>query len=78
MVNWKAELDSLRDETIAFMQPPPPRAMVEANRTPLVNWDLSERDEIRQRVANFKAHQKRFMREREDHAAAELKRMRDR
>ena len=33
------------------------------------------REEILQRVANFRAHQERFMREREDFAAAELRRM---
>jgi hypothetical protein len=81
MVNWKADLDSLMEETMAFatsvgVEPPMPHAIVEPNRMPLVNWRASERDEVRQRVANFKAHQQRFMREREDHAAAELKRMR--
>jgi len=35
----------------------------------------SEREEIGQRVANFKAHQQRFMREREDYAASEWKGM---
>ena len=35
----------------------------------------SERDEIRQRVSNFKAHQERFAREREDFAASQIKRM---
>jgi hypothetical protein len=81
MVNWKAELDSLVEETMAFaervrVEPPMPRAIVEPNRMALANWRVSERDEIGQRIANFKAHQQRFMREREDHAAAELKRMR--
>jgi hypothetical protein len=81
MVDWRADLDSLIAETMAFtksvrVEPPMPRAIVEPNRMPLVNWRVSERDEIKQRVANFKAHQQRFMREREDHAAAELKRMR--
>jgi hypothetical protein len=33
------------------------------------------REEILQRVANFRAHQERFTREREDFAAAELRRM---
>ena len=81
MVNSKAELDSLVEGAMAFAksaraEPRIPPAIVD--RTPLVNWRVSERDEIKQRVANFKAHQQRFMREREDHAAAELKRMRDR
>jgi hypothetical protein len=75
MVNWKADLDSLIEETMAFaksvrVEPPMPRTIVEPNRVPLVNWRLSERDEIMQRVANFKAHQQRFMREREDYAAS--------
>jgi hypothetical protein len=83
MTNWKADLDALIDETMAFVQsvrvePPSPRTIVEPNGTPSVpsvNWMSSEREEIGQRVANFKAHQQRFMREREDYAASELKRM---
>jgi hypothetical protein len=53
-----------------------PRTVVEPNRLPPVNLNNSERDEIRQCVANFKAHQERFAREREDHAASLLERMR--
>jgi hypothetical protein len=40
---------------------PPPIAI-----TPTV-WPASERDEIRQRVSNFKAHQERVTREREEY-----------
>jgi hypothetical protein len=81
MVVWKANLDQLVEETMAFaksirVEPTLPRTIVESNRTPSVNWMESERDEIRHRVANFKAHQQRFIREREDYAASELKRMR--
>jgi len=81
MVNWKADLNSLVEETMAFaksvrVEPPMPRTVVEPNRMPPVNWMESEREEIRQRVANFKAHQQRFMREREDYAASEFQRMR--
>jgi hypothetical protein len=80
MTNWKADLDALVEETMAFtkgvrVQPPMPRAVVEPNLPP-VNLNNSERDEIRQRVANFKAHQERFAREREDFVASQLKRMR--
>jgi hypothetical protein len=80
MTNWKADLDALIDETMAFAQrihvgPPRPRTVVEPNRMPPVNWTMSAREEIGQRVANFKAHQQRFMREREDYAASEWKRM---
>ena len=42
---------------------------------PPVNLNNSERDEIRQRVANFKARQQRFIRERKDYAVSEWKRM---
>jgi hypothetical protein len=81
MTNWKADLDVLVQETMAFskavrVEPPMPRAVVESNRMPPVNLNNSERDEIRLRVANFKAHQERFAREREDYAASLLKRMR--
>ena len=55
--------------------PPVPRTIVEPNRMPLVNLNNSERDDIRQRVANLKAHQQRFIRERKDYAASEWKRM---
>jgi hypothetical protein len=54
---------------------PMPRTIVEPHRMPPVNRLESEREEIRQRVANFKAHQQRFIRERKDYAASEWKRM---
>ena len=80
MTNWKADLDALVEEAMAFtknisVQPPMPRTVIEPNRMLPVNLNNSERDEIRQRVANFKAHQERFAREREDYAASQLKRM---
>jgi hypothetical protein len=79
MPNWKADLEALVEETMAFtknirVEPPMPRTVVEPNRMPPVNLK-SERDEIRQRVANFKAHQERFAREREHFAASQLNRM---
>jgi hypothetical protein len=81
MGNWRDDLNSLVDETMAYVksvrvEPPLPRTFVELNRTPTVNWRLSEREEIGQRVANFKAHQQRFLKEREDFVATEWKRMR--
>ena len=80
MTNWKADLDALVEEAMAFtknisVQPPMPRTVIEPNRMLPVNLNNSERDEIRQRVANFKAHQERFAREREHFAASQLKRM---
>ena len=80
MLDWKANLDTLVEETMAFansvrVEPPIPRAVVEPNRTSSLDCRTSEREEIGQRVANFKAHQQRFMREREDYVASEFKRM---
>ena len=80
MTNWQAELDALVQETMrltrsAGVEPFIPRAAVE-HRMPPVNLNNSERDQIRQRVANFKAHQERFAREREDFAASLLQKMR--
>jgi hypothetical protein len=84
MADWKTELDALVKETMAFAKnlrvgPPMPRAIVlEPNRIaePPVKRIESEREEIRQRVANFKAHQQRFIRELEDHASSEWRRIR--
>ena len=80
MLDWKANLDILVEETMAFakgarVEPTIPRTVVEPNRTSSLDWMKSEREEIGQRVANFKAHQQRFIREREDYAASEFKRM---
>ena len=81
MINRQVELDALMQETMrltksAGIEPLLPRAVIELNRTSPVNLHNSERDQIRQRVANFKAHQERFAREREDFAASLLKEMR--
>jgi hypothetical protein len=80
ILDWKADLDRLVEETMAFaksvhVEPGIPRTVVEPNRTPSVNWAETERNEIGRHIANFKAHQQRFKREREDYAASELKRM---
>jgi hypothetical protein len=82
MTDWNdADFDALVRETMAIVknnrvEPPMPPTLVEPSEAgkhlalPAVNSFDSERDEIRQRVANFKAHQKRFTREREDYAAS--------
>jgi hypothetical protein len=80
MVDWKSDLDALVVKTMAFaksvrVELTIPRLIVEPNRTPTVSVGVSEREEIGNRIANFKAHQQRFKREREDYAASELKRM---
>ena len=81
MVDLRAEHDALIDEAMALLKSVRveallPRTIVESNRLPSANWTSSEHQEIGQRVANFKAHQQRFMREREDFVASEWKRMR--
>jgi hypothetical protein len=80
MLDWKANLETFIEQTTAFTNSvriePMPRTVVEPNRLLSVNWTGSEREEISRRVANFRAHQERFMREREDYAASEFKRMR--
>jgi hypothetical protein len=60
MTNWKADLDALVEATTALtksvrVEPPMPRTIVEPNRMPPVNLNTSERDEIRQGVANLRA-----------------------
>ena len=80
MLDWKADLERFVENTTTFakclgVQSPMPRPVVEPGRMPLVNWTESEREEIGHRIANFKAHQQRFEREREDFAASEFKRM---
>jgi len=83
MTNWKADFDRLVEESTAFtnkhrVDPPMPRTIVEPSRLPPVNVNNSQREEIRQRVSNFKAHQERFARERENFAASQMKRMLER
>jgi len=80
MTDWKTELDALVKETTAFakslrIEQPGPRTIVDPNRMQPVSRIDYEREEIRQRVANFKAHQQRLIREREDYATSEWKRV---
>jgi hypothetical protein len=80
MPTWKADLDALVEQTMAFTksvraQQPMPRTIVEPNRVPAVNWMNSERDEIEDRVAKFRAHQMHLIREREEYAKSQVKRM---
>jgi hypothetical protein len=94
MTNWKADLDALFQQAMAIaksirveaatpraiIEPPVPRAIIEPEpyRMPPVNQNNSERYEIQHRVSNFRAHQERVAREREEFAASLLKRMLDR
>jgi hypothetical protein len=83
MTDWNADFDTLAQETMAVaknnrVDPPSPRTTVEPSRLPPASLPKSERDEIRDRVSNFKAHQERFTREREGYAASQIKRMQER
>jgi hypothetical protein len=84
MRNWKAELDALFADTTAFAQrsrakpeqaAPHPREIVAKAAFPPVARG-SEYEEIRKRVLSFRAHQQRFIREREEYAASMLRKMR--
>jgi hypothetical protein len=82
MADWKADLNALFEETGALTKSvqaksPFAPAVVEPTRLPPVNWiGGALREEIEQRVAKFKAHQQRLIRERADFAASEWKRLR--
>jgi hypothetical protein len=80
MADWKTELDALVRETMAVTKtleagPPAQRTIAEQNRIPPLNGIKSEREEIRERVASFKAHQQRFIRERENYASSQWERV---
>lgn len=85
MQDWKSELDALVAETVAFARSlkgqtewpqPQPKEVVEQGASSVPDYGRSERDEIRKRVESFKAHQKRFMREREEYADSLLRQIR--
>jgi hypothetical protein len=80
MANWKTDLAAFVEETTAFakslrVEPPMPHTIIEPDPIPAVKWMDSEREEIRQRVAKFKAHQQRLIKDRKDYAASEWERM---
>jgi hypothetical protein len=85
MSDWQAELDELfRQNAVSLksielkVEVPrvPPRGTVEPVVSPLVAKSRgSEREQIMKRVASFKAHQQRAIREREEYAASVLVRL---
>ena len=83
--DWKAELDALIADSMAFVQTikvdveqPRARPREDVERIGLIPIDLGdgEREEIRKRVENFRRHQERFIREREAFAASLLSKTR--
>jgi hypothetical protein len=84
MRDWKNELDALVTETMAFAKSvkievdrprPQPKEVVDLIGLNELDYGGSERDEINKRVDGFRAHQERFMREREEYAASILRRI---
>jgi hypothetical protein len=85
MRDWQAELDELFKQTTAFIKSvkleievpraPPPEMVEPVALPPNAKTGGSEREEIRKRVASFKAHQQRAIREREEFATSVLVRL---
>lgn len=85
MRDWQAELDELFRQTAGFARTVelkaetprmPPRAVVQPLTPPAAaKFGSSDREEIARRVASFKAHQQRAIREREEYASSVLVRM---
>jgi hypothetical protein len=80
MPNWKAELNAYAGEVSVIakalgIEIPPPASLEPAQASRVVSLG-SQRDEIKQHVAMFKAHQQHLIKQREDFAARELQRMR--
>lgn len=87
-MQWKTDLDALVEETMAFskavMIARPVDAPMSAVRqvlaespTPVQRYSpMTERDQIQQRIRNFKAHQEHVKREREEFYADVTARMR--
>jgi hypothetical protein len=80
MRHWKAELNAYAGEISVIanalgIEVPTP-ATSEITRASRVVSIGSQKDEIAEHVAKFKAHQQRLIKQREDFAARELTRMR--
>jgi hypothetical protein len=79
MADWKTDRDALVAEGMAFAKTvrrePTATDLAERPRLEPMNWGAPQREEIRQRVSNFKAHQQRLTKEREDYATSTLKNM---
>ena len=79
MTDWKTDRDALVDEGMAFARTVRREALAtdlaERPRLEPMNWGGPQREEIRQRVSNFKAQQQRLTREREDYATSTLRKM---
>jgi hypothetical protein len=79
MTDCKTDRDALVDEGMAFArtvrQEAPATELAERPTLEPMKWGGPQREEIRQRVSNFKAQQQRLIREREAYATSTLKEM---
>jgi hypothetical protein len=80
MPNWNAELEWYAGEVSVIakalgIEVPAPATSEPTQASRVISIGLL-RDEIKQHVAKFKAHQQHLIKEREDFAAQELRRMR--
>lgn len=66
-----SRLEVTPDEPVSAIQPAP-----EPDPPPLTKLHSDERDEIRARIASFRAHQERFNRERAEYFSATIARLR--
>jgi hypothetical protein len=75
----KTDRDALVDEGIAsartVRREAPATDLAERSRLEPMNWGGPQREEITQRVSNFKAQQQRLIREREAYATSTLRKM---
>ena len=75
VTNWKTDLDALVEETLAFTRSIRAKTVAEPSLLPPIRPEAALRDEIAQRVAQFRAHQQGLIRERENYAEGQLTRM---
>jgi hypothetical protein len=79
MTDWKTDRDVLIDKGMVFARTvrreAPANDLVERPRLEPMNWGGPQREEITQRVSNFKAQQQRLIREREAYATSTLRKM---
>jgi hypothetical protein len=76
VTDWKTDRDALVDEGMAFARTVrPANDLAERPRLEPMNWGGPQREEITQRVSNFKAQQQRLIREREAYATSTLRKM---
>ena len=82
VTNWKTHLDALVDETLALTKGIQAETLLspiarEPILPPAIRPTGKLREEIAQRVAQFRAHQQHLIRERENYAQGQVTRMQD-